>query len=182
MRYLLDEMYQFPNKKFTTEKTKMRTFMIDFEQTNAWYTINDNVMGGISKGGMQESQSGIAIFKGQLSLENRGGFSSTRLKIPSYSLGGYKGLEIRVKGDERLYTLLVSTAQMRGSWQKDFTAHSGWQTISVPFDDMQLSIRGWVPSNAPKVQAQEINAIGLMIKDKNETPFQLEIDWIRGIQ
>ena len=37
-----------------------------------------------------------------------------------------------------------------------------------------------VDSAAPPVRAERIAMLGLIISDKNEQPFSLEVDWIRG--
>ena len=45
---------------------------------------------------------------------------------------------------------------------------------------MQMSIRGWRPRSAPKIMGDRIKTIGFIIADKNEQPFELEVDWIKG--
>lgn len=46
-------------------------------QIAPWRSVNDGVMGGLSAGGMEQSDEGLK-FVGRLSLENNGGFSSAR--------------------------------------------------------------------------------------------------------
>ena len=43
---------------------------------------------------------------------------------------------------------------------------------------MHLSIRGWAPPEAPPVDPREIEKVGLLIKDKREDPFRLEVSEI----
>ena len=45
-----------------------------------WYSLNDGVMGGVSSGSAVQQQDYL-IYKGQLSLENNGGFSQVRMDI-----------------------------------------------------------------------------------------------------
>ena len=50
--------------------------IIDFSRGDVtWPNINDGVMGGVSSGGMS-SGDGYATFRGTVSFENNGGFSS----------------------------------------------------------------------------------------------------------
>lgn len=159
-----------------------RRFLIDFSDDNAasWYAVNDNVMGGVSQGRYAMTEAGTGEFAGQLSLRNNGGFSSVRTRVENLSLAGYDGLEMRLRGDGRVYSLLAAPANTRGSWQKEFQAPLEWETIRVPFSQMGLSVRGWRPASFPRITGDRIQTIGFLIGDKDERPFRLEIDWIQG--
>jgi NADH dehydrogenase [ubiquinone] 1 alpha subcomplex assembly factor 1 len=179
LRYALDAVY------LGTERAALMTdetgFRIDFaDAKSVWYSVNDNVMGGVSRGGLTESDDGMGRFTGQLSMRNNGGFSSVRTQVANASLAGYDGVEMRVLGDGRQYKLLAAPSNARGSWQGDFRASQDWQTIRVPFKDMELSVRGWRPSNAPTLTGRDIGMLGLLVADKQTRPFRLEIDWIQG--
>ena len=54
----------------------------------SWTSVNDGVMGGISKGGFSRSEQGTLIFEGELSLEHNGGFPSIRMKPIELNLSG----------------------------------------------------------------------------------------------
>ena len=41
----------------------------------SWISVNDGVMGGVSKGGFKRTDAGTMVFSGDLSLENNGGFA-----------------------------------------------------------------------------------------------------------
>ncbi|HEX5697569.1 MAG TPA: CIA30 family protein, partial [Rhodoferax sp.] len=43
-----------------------------------WQAINDGVMGGVSVSRMRFDSAGFAVFEGEVSLENNGGFASVR--------------------------------------------------------------------------------------------------------
>ena len=45
-----------------------------------WYSLNDGVMGGISRG-IMKSDGDVFRYYGQLSLENNGGFSTVRTNV-----------------------------------------------------------------------------------------------------
>jgi len=85
---------------------------IDFADANTeeilrWRVINDDVMGGISQSRIELSPTATAIFSGQLSLENNGGFASIRRRADNYNLDGYTGVILKVKGDGRTYQFRV---------------------------------------------------------------------------
>ena len=87
---------------------------------------------------------------------------------------------LKIRGDGRYYSLLASTQQRRGTWQTKFKTNKEWEIVKVPFNKMQMSIRGWRPRSAPKIMGDRIKTIGFIIADKNEQPFELEVDWIKG--
>ena len=47
-----------------------------------WNVIDDIVMGGKSSGSFKLNTDGYGVFKGNVSLENNGGFSSVKYKFP----------------------------------------------------------------------------------------------------
>ena len=47
-----------------------------------WSIVNDDVMGGVSQGSAQAVDD-VLLFKGDISLENNGGFSSVSFKPES---------------------------------------------------------------------------------------------------
>lgn len=58
-----------------------RTVLLDFDDAadvRLWTSVNDVVMGGVSRSEVTQAQPGIARFSGIVSLENSGGFASVR--------------------------------------------------------------------------------------------------------
>ena len=147
-----------------------------------WFTLNDDVMGGISTSRFDYGDGGIGIFEGALSLENNGGFASIRSNQRDYELDDYTGLRIRVRGDGREYGLNAMAGDDRGrvgSWRKRFMTVKGeWQTIDVPFSEMVLNIRGRQFPNVGPPRKGQIRSFSIIIGDKNINPFRLEIDSI----
>lgn len=152
------------------------------EDEPGWFTLNDDVMGGISKSRFTVSEEGVGVFTGALSLENNGGFASIRSNDRGYELDGYKGLRVRVRGDGREYGLSALSADGRGrvgSWRKRFTTKDGeWETIDVPFAEMVLNIRGRRYPDVGPPRQDRVRSFSFIIGDKNTEPFQLEIDSI----
>ena len=63
-------------------------------ELNDWLIVNDGVMGGLSQSEIVLSDSNTAVFQGTVSLENNGGFSSTRTSPRFYNLAGYNGMGV----------------------------------------------------------------------------------------
>ena len=57
---------------------------------NPWRNVDDVVMGGVSSSSMRIEE-GVAVFKGEVSLENNGGFASVRSGVLSRGLDGRTG-------------------------------------------------------------------------------------------
>ena len=135
-------------------------------------------MGGVSQAQIQRSNQSIMSFSGRLSLKNNGGFSSVRSFIPRSALASFDGLIFKIRGDGRSYSVLATTRDPRITWQSEFETNEEWQTVTIPFDEMRMSVRGWKVKNSPKIVGSKVNGIGFIISDKIQEPFNLEIDWI----
>ena len=83
-----------------------------------WKTVNDNVMGGRSKGGPSFND-GILTFSGATNT-NGGGFSSIRTQPGKFDLSGKDGLLIRARGDGRTYKAELRTDIKMRSWELPF--------------------------------------------------------------
>ena len=93
-------------------KEKTTNMLIDFTDKKAGHqmnVVNDGVMGGLSQGTIEMTQNDSLLFKGNISLQNNGGFSSFRIAGKLWDLSAWKGVEILVKGDGRTYGLRATT-------------------------------------------------------------------------
>jgi monofunctional biosynthetic peptidoglycan transglycosylase len=164
----------------------MEKTIIDFsspDEQNRWEIINDAVMGGVSESRISILENKSALFQGEVSLENRGGFASMRTHSRRFELGGYKGLVVRIKGDGKNYRLRLRTdASYEGiAYQAHFSTEPGrWIIARLPFDAFTPVYRGQVISDAPPLDTTAVRKIGFMIADKQEGTFRLEIEWIKG--
>ena len=179
LRSILDEIY-FAVKEGTSIKDNKIVFDFSDQSPFEWFSVNDNVMGGISKGQVERTKQETMKFFGRLSLKNNGGFSSVRSQIPDFTLAGYDGLMLKTRGDDRSYSVLVTTLERGRTWQTKLKTSEKWQIVKVPFKKMQMSVMGWRPNASPEIMGNIIRAIGFIIADKNETPFTLEVDWIKA--
>lgn len=160
------------------------TLLMDFAAGGepSWFTLNDDVMGGISQSAFERLDPSLGVFKGALSLENNGGFATIRSASRDFGLAGYRGLRVRLRGDGREYGLSALGGDERGrsgAWRKKFTPPAGeWTVVDVPFEDMVLNIRGRRFPDAGPPDPEGVRSFSFIIADKDETPFRLEIDWI----
>jgi NADH dehydrogenase [ubiquinone] 1 alpha subcomplex assembly factor 1 len=162
--------------------------IFDFKNPDSfkpWQVVNDTVMGGVSQSSLQPGGKGSAIFKGMVSLKNNGGFcSASSRENKKYDLSSFHGIGVRVKGDGKTYMLtLKADASFNGyAYQFPFaTQKDQWITVIVPFKDFVARFRGTPVPNAPPVKSSEITSFGFLIADKQEGPFALEIEWIKGV-
>lgn len=148
-----------------------------------WQIVDDGVMGGLSKGKVEFTGAGIMKFSGTLSFQNNGGFTTARSEPVALNLSNDLGILLLVKGDGRTYQArLDSDALYRGmpvSFSGEFTAVAGeWQQIKIPFSDFKGSWRGTdLPDE--KLNPADIRKVSILLGDKKEGPFALEVDWIR---
>jgi NADH dehydrogenase [ubiquinone] 1 alpha subcomplex assembly factor 1 len=155
------------------------------EDVNDWLIVNDGVMGGLSKSKFSLSASNTAVFSGNVSLENNGGFASTRTKSMYFQLDGFKGIHIRVKGDGNTYQFRIRTDDRFDgvSYRYHFeTITDQWQTISIPFNECEPVFRGRIIRDVKPVLPKDIQQVGFLISDKQSGSFQLEIQWIKAYQ
>jgi NADH dehydrogenase [ubiquinone] 1 alpha subcomplex assembly factor 1 len=158
--------------------------LIEFKDQAAepkWIAVNDGVMGGLSKGG-PEVKDGSLHFTGDLSLENNGGFSSIRSVNQKYDFSGKTSIVIRLKGDGRKYQLRLATdARYRRSavsYGSEFSTEKGkWIEVKIPFESLSPSWRG-MKLKDPDFDPAKVEELGLLIADKKEGEFELEVDWI----
>ena len=148
-----------------------------------WEVINDEVMGGLSESRLSMTSDKTALFEGEVSLENNGGFASVRTYIGDLFLDGFKGLAVRVRGDGKRYRLRVRTVDTSEgfAYQTSFVTQADtWLTLHLPFSVFEPFYRGVVVPNAPALNRSDIRQIGLMIADKQPGNFRLEIEWVKA--
>ena len=158
--------------------------LFDFSETDDWsaWTIeNDVVMGGRSSSELERSEDGNAIFKGEVSLENNGGFASVQYRFPSKEIKGYKKAVLHLKGGGKTYQFrLKENLRDRASYVYEFETTGDWQTVAIPLKDMKPVYRGR-NLELPNFSANSIQEVRFLIGNKKPQDFRLEIDKI-GLQ
>jgi monofunctional biosynthetic peptidoglycan transglycosylase len=153
--------------------------VIDFEDEGEavrWHPVDDRVMGGVSRSEIR-SESGAGVFAGELTLTNGAGFASVRREPEPMRLSGHTGLKLEVRGDGRRYQLRLYTHQLDGgaAYRARFQPQAGeWQRIELHWSDFTPVFRGRVLHDAPPMESDDIQQIGLLIADRRDGPFRLE--------
>ncbi len=162
------------------------TTLFDFHSASkepGWQVVNDDVMGGVSASRFQVSTNGCAIFSGNVSLENNGGFASVRSGPVGGDLRGLGVLIIRVRGDGQRYKCSVRTGSGFDApfYQCSFlTKRDEWEEHRLAFKDFVPTYRGRVLTSVPPLDPAKIASVGFLIADKQSGPFRLEIGWIKA--
>jgi monofunctional biosynthetic peptidoglycan transglycosylase len=159
--------------------------IVDFAEPGEvrWYIVNDGVMGGLSTSDLRATEDGTGIFSGFVSLENNGGFASTRATFESLDLSGYTGVTLRVKGDGRWYQLRFRLdGEFDGvAYTSEFNTDPGeWLEVTLPFDAFRPTFRGRVSGGFGPLDPSRIRQMGFLIGDKKEGSFELEIAWVKA--
>jgi hypothetical protein len=162
----------------TTEKYSVTQFNQDDPK---WYIVNDGVMGGLSESNLKLTEEGTAIFEGSVSLENNGGFASTRMPLPKAAPKGLKILRLRVKGDGNRYNFRIRQDRSFDGLAYDQafdTKKDEWIEIELELTKFQGTFRGRTFSDRIGVDSDNIGQIGILIANKQKGSFKLELDWI----
>jgi len=163
--------------------SKLLTDFSDASVAKQWVSVNDNVMGGISEGGFRISEDNTLVFSGNLSLENRGGFTSIRTRPKDLNLDGYDTIALRLKGDGRIYyiNLMNSSRSAASSYRAPIkTKKDNWQEVRISLKDFVYTSFGRIVARAAPLKAKDVQSLGITLADKKEGPFRLELSWIRA--
>lgn len=155
----------------------------DKDSLTGWISVNDGVMGGVSKGGFKRTEAGTLLFSGRLSLENNGGFASIRTEPRPMDLTGASALLIKARGDGRTYWAELRTAGQMGasSYRADLPTRKGeWVETRIPLSDFKLQAFGRsLPGGS--VNPDKVDSLGFTLADKKAGPFELEIEQISAV-
>lgn len=108
-----------------------------------WQTFTDQVMGGVSAGEASHETLGgrrCLRLRGQVSLENRGGFVQAALPLVAqggaFDAGAYRGIRLWVRGNGAVYYVHLRTEDTRLPWQyyeAAFETGPDWTRVDIPF-------------------------------------------------
>lgn len=161
-------------------------FLFDRPEALApWSAIDDRVMGGVSRSALRFDPAGHAVFSGQVSPDNNGGFASVRALLSPPPGADIDAIELVVCGDGRRYKLNLRTD--RGfdgvNYQAGFAPPAGlWVTLRLALDAFQPTYRGCAVPDAPALRGARIEQVGLMIADRQFGAFALAIAAIRALR
>jgi monofunctional biosynthetic peptidoglycan transglycosylase len=154
----------------------------DPAEIDQWTGVHDRVMGGVSEAVLVHVGD-RAVFSGTVSTDFGGGFASVRRKPADLALDGEAGVRIRVRGDGKQYQLRLKPGdRLDGiTWRALFVPGQAWQTLTLPFERFEPYFRGRPVPGAGPLDPSAVRQMGLMIADKQEGPFRLEIRLIEGL-
>ena len=148
---------------------------------NGWVVEDDGVMGGLSQGGLKIDSEGHAVFSGEVSLKNNGGFSSIQHNFPAINVSNFENAYIRLKGDGKRYQFRVKSSRSeRPSYIYDFGTTGEWETVKVPLEKMYPTFRGNRLS-IPDYPKQILAHLRFMIANGTAESFKLVVDkiWLK---
>ena len=110
-----------------------------------WRFFTDQVMGGVSTGGVtfaQEDGLNFARMTGRVSTANRGGFIQMRLDPVSPPPEGTTGVRLMVRGNDQRYFVHLRTGGTLLPWQyyqAGFDVTESWTEVRLPLDAFTAS-------------------------------------------
>ena len=155
--------------------------LFDFSNTSnisKWRIVNDDVMGGISTSSFERDKNGIGVFQGRVSTENYGGFASVRYSMKKTKVEKATTVRIRLKGDGKNYQFRMKhKSSDYFSYINTFSTSGDWQVVEMKLSDFFPSFRGR-KLNKPNFDKDSIEQIAILIANKKNEKFRLEIDKI----
>lgn len=152
-------------------------FQKDKDLSN-WYVVDDRVMGGLSQGELLTNDDGNGLFKGYVTTDNNGGFSSIRYNFDKKNVSSYTHIVLKVKGDGKSYQFRIKdNSRQRFSYMTSFDTSGDWETIKIPFDTFYPGFRGY-KLERPNFKGDFMEEIAFLIGNKTKESFTLEIETI----
>jgi hypothetical protein len=144
----------------------------------AWRAIDDRVMGGVSRSRLRHDAGGHAVFEGELSLAQGGGFASVRAPVSPPLASDASAVVIEAWGDGQAYklSLFMDEAFDAPAYQAMFTPPAGrWQAVDLPLAGFVPRWRGRAVAGAPALDITRLRQVGLMIAERQAGAFQLRL-------
>ena len=180
-------------------KQNKEQMIFDFSQPTddlkeTWGVLDDVVMGGVSESSIRLVEN-TALFTGNVSTANSGGFASVRTRNfdPPQNLAGYNGIEMRVKGDGKRYKFILrceSKWDGVGYCYSFDTVYNIWTTVRIPFDDLIPVFRAKTIKDGKSFDSTQLYSVQLMLSkfeyDRALNPkfspgfFQLQVEYIKA--
>ena len=117
----------------------------DFTNENEWTYIADNVMGGISDGGVESNlvdSNVYALLSGNVSTENNGGFIQIRREHKKNDLSRAKSIRLYARENNEKYFIFLRTTGTILPWQyysHEFTVNEEYNEFIMPIKDFKKS-------------------------------------------
>ena len=144
-------------------------FKDNFQNSEKWSFLTDQVMGGVSSGNVEfiSTENNIVVHvTGKVSTENRGGFIQIRRKLNKINLENSKFIDITAKGNNQKYFIHLRTTGTILPWQYyqiDFNVKNEFQVFRLPIETFKRSSS--FLSN--KINPKKITSIGIVAFGRN---------------
>jgi len=122
-----------------------------------------------------------AVFSGEVSLENNGGFSSLQYYFDPIDMSACRTAVIRLKGDGKRHQFLVEAERdARHYLVYEFETGVDWQTVEIPLAERVPACRG-DRLDIPNFPGQILAQVRFFIANRKAESLRLEIDgiWLR---
>ena len=159
------------------------TFNFNKNTTN-WRIVNDGVMGGLSSSNIKLTDNSM-IFSGNTSLKNNGGFASLRTSFNPGTLKDCKTLTIKFKSTSINRTFGISLKDKERFYMPYYKYEfspktTNWEILTVNLEDFKpFRMSESRDSKMPLNYLDNVFSLVLIISDKKEDHFNIEIDYIR---
>ncbi|NTV92696.1 MAG: CIA30 family protein [Chlorobiaceae bacterium] len=150
-----------------------------------WYSVDDDVMGGMSGSYFRRNADNTGSFCGVLSVENSGGFASVRTFLVHRDFLDCTGIRLRVKGDGRQYSFRIRNDEKFDGivYKQDFvTIKDEWTDVTLPFSGFKPAFRGRTLDDGTTLNRSNIVQIGILVSKKQTGAFCLVIDRISAVR
>lgn len=136
-------------------------------------------MGGMSSSEISITTSGYGVFSGSVSTKNNGGFALVRCQLNQISIGRKKAIELRIKGDSKVYQLRIKDqSNLAHGYVGSFQTSSKWETVRIELANLYPSYRGRKLA-LPNFNATVIDEVSILIANNKNELFKLLIDTIQ---
>ncbi|XP_072031769.1 complex I intermediate-associated protein 30, mitochondrial-like [Amphiura filiformis] len=190
-----------PNPDMVDEQSRVIWQYEGPESVNSFLVSSDEVMGGKSKAYVTSSRNNKLLFYGKVDTTvprdgetERSGYCYMQLKQRYGAFNKeylmdfrkFNKLTLRVRGDGRAYMVNMKPEMYWSDNKNDlynyvFYTRGGpyWQDISLPFSKFFLTSGGRLQDRQAPMMMDKVKWIGIMLGDKVDGEFSLEIDNIK---
>ncbi|KAK5970285.1 Complex I intermediate-associated protein 30 mitochondrial [Trichostrongylus colubriformis] len=171
------------------------------EALSKWFTGCDSDWNeGFSKVQLVPTDNKTVLFKGKISTEiikdgriERAGWASMKLHDRKFlnrkkyhaDWRNFSHLLIKCRGDGRSYKVMLhapGAVDMTWGDSYSYPLHTRggpyWQYEKIPFSKFFLTVSGRIQDKQNKVVVEEVSSIGIVLMDRIDGEFQLELDYI----
>lgn len=140
------------------------------ECIDGWKTLSDSVRDGGSSTANLSLVNGVASFSGNLNLIEGRGFASIR-KSGTWDLSSFENFMAEVKGDGRIYTILLKDERATLSdeaynYEAKILPPQFDSVVTVNKSEFKAVVRGQYDETKPPIDWSKVREFGIQINDR----------------